>query len=159
VGTGSSLARAEPDQVCEKFPHADFVVSWRKRFSCATESDTRKLECAATHADSESLDRLARRESLDTEGREQSLLVPGTLRLVQKVRRRTRRFENIRHGIQAVKMTRIYKERLMIGIPPTAVGGYFKSFLQPRQPERYSIPPTAVGGLFKPILFINNRRI
>jgi hypothetical protein len=34
-----------------------------------------------------------------------------------------------------------------VGNPPTAVGGYFSSFLQTKTGDP-GIPPTAVGGLF-----------
>src|SRR6185503_18247197 len=85
LGAGPNLARAESDQVCEKLPHADLAVSWRERFPCAAESDARELERPATTADPKPPDRLARRESLDTERREQPLLLPGSPWVAEEV--------------------------------------------------------------------------
>jgi len=41
-----------------------------------------------------------------------------------------------------------------VEIPPTAVGGWFRSFLQNRCIKNSKIPPTAVGGWFKSDLFM-----
>jgi hypothetical protein len=48
---------------------------------------------------------------------------------------------------------------LYLGTPPTAVGGYFKSFLLNRCYFNRGIPPTAVGGWFKSYLLSRNLNV
>src|SRR6185295_12904672 len=99
LGAGTSVARTESDPLCEELPHTNIAVSRRERFPCTAKSNAGKLERAATAAHSESPAGLARREPLDIKRREQSLLVPGALRVAQEIPRRAKRHEHLDRSV------------------------------------------------------------